>query len=125
MRDQAFKYLCSIAPNPYRPAQEKEATINFASVPSSLSGHAGKDEWQFPLPRSKLRRVFSEDDNDDASHKGAKLVFDTHFRGFTSLCSFQNASDHIIEYVIIPQNYRTVSDSRSCIAISGLGGHAF
>src|SRR5438270_12126408 len=47
--------VCSIASNPYRPAKEKEATINFASVPSSLSGHAGKDEWQFPLPRSKLR----------------------------------------------------------------------
>ena len=125
MRDQAFKYLCSIAPNPYRPAQEKEATINFASVPSSLSGHAGKDKWQFPLPRSKLRRVFSEDDDDNASHEGAELVFDTHLRGFTSLCSFQNASDHKIEYVTTLQNHKALPDRRSCIAISGLGGHAF
>src|SRR5436305_13092423 len=123
MREHAFKYLCSIAPNPYRPAQEKEATINFASVPSSLSSHVGKDKWQFPLLRSKLHHVFSEDDDDDAFYKVAE--FDTYFRGFTSLCFFQNASDHKIEYLTILQNHRAVSDSCSCIAISGLGGHAF
>jgi len=54
----------------------------------------------FLLPRSELRRVFGESD-DDASLKDAEIVFDFHFRGFTSLRSFQNALDHKIEYVTI------------------------
>ena len=92
--------ICSIAFNPYRLEQEKVATIRFDRVPSSLSINAGKDEWRFPLPRSELRRVFGESD-DDASLKDAEIVFDSHFRGFTSLRSFQNALDHKIEYVTI------------------------
>src|SRR5947207_12319847 len=117
--------VCSIASNPYRQAQGKVATISFASVPSSLFNSAGKDEWRFPLQGSEFRRVPSKDGDDDAPHSGLELVFDTHFRGFTSLRSFQNPLDHKIEYVTTLQNHKALPDRRSCIAISGLGGHAF
>ena len=53
-----------------------------------------------------------------------ELVIDTHFKGFTPLRSSQKAADHKVEYVTFLQN-RTMPDFPSCIAISGLGGHAF
>lgn len=94
--------VCSVAFNPYREAQEKVATIRFASVPNSLSAVGGKDEWRFPLARSEVPEVSDEDDDEDTPHRDVQLVFDTHFKGFTSLRSFRNTSDHKIEYVVFP-----------------------
>jgi hypothetical protein len=115
----------SLAFNPYREGQEKVATISFAKVPSHLSNDAGRDEWQFPLPTFEPPGAFDEDDDKDTPRRDTKLVIDTHFKGFTPLRSFQKASDHKVEYVIFLQYNRTMPDLCSCIAISGLGGHAF
>lgn len=103
--------VCSIAFNCYRQARERVATISFARVPSTLSNDAGKDEWQFPVPRSEPPQVFDENEDEDAPGRDAELVIDTHFRGFTPLRSFQKAADHKIEYLAFLQYDITVSDS--------------
>ena len=87
----------SLAFNPYRQEQEKVATISFAKVPSHLSNGAGKDEWQFPLPTFESPQVSEEEEEDDTPRRETYIVIDTHFKGFTPLQSFQNASDHKIE----------------------------
>jgi hypothetical protein len=114
----------SLAFNPYRQAEEKVATISFAKVPNHLSNGVGKDEWRFSLPTFETPQLFDEEDEEDTPRRDPELVIDTHFKGFTPLRSFRRAADHKVECVTFLQN-RTMPDLPSCIAISGLGGHAF
>jgi hypothetical protein len=94
--------VSSLAFNPYRQAQEKVATVSFAEVPSSLSNGTGKGEWKFPLPIFEPPQASGDDDDEDIPRRDEELVIDTHFKGFTPLRSFQNASDHKIEYLNSP-----------------------
>lgn len=116
--------VCSLALNPYRQEHEKVATVSFASVPRVLSNSVGKDQWQFPLHGFDYHQV-SDEDEEDTPRREAELVIDTHFKGFTPLRSFRNASDYQVEYVVFLYCSRRRTDFYSCIAISGLGGHSF
>lgn len=71
------------APDDWREPPDQVATVDFDKVPSLFSV-PGQDEWFVKLTNSNVR-----------------LVFDTHFLGFTPL-SAPVEEEYAIEYVILP-----------------------
>ncbi|OBT60680.1 hypothetical protein VE03_09999 [Pseudogymnoascus sp. 23342-1-I1] len=92
----------AISPN----QKTKMATVNFQNPPPCLS--SDRKEWSFEIPDVDNSDAESDDD-DDIIPKAPTITIDSHFRGITILGSFKNVAEHKID----------------CVAISGLGGHAF
>lgn len=87
--------------------RRKVATISFKKLPDALAtGH----EWSFNIPSMVIRKSAEFDtDNDDVhQYRVQCITVDNHFLGFTVLYA-PSSKDHKVD----------------CIAISGLGGHAF
>lgn len=95
------------------------ATLSFRTIPAELSG-GDEDEWSFDIT-SFLQDLQAEDEGSGRMHRSRTLTIDDHFRGFTVLSS---PSDHKVEYVN-PKFQINLANKSSCLAISGLGGHAF
>jgi len=117
--------LHSLAANPYRPQQEKVATLTFTRIPSCLCSSKNETQWCFTIPSLQPPQANDKDADDDTFRRATEIVLDNHFRGFTPLSSFRSTSDHRFEYVVLCNAMKIISHSISCIAISGLGGHAF
>jgi hypothetical protein len=76
----------SLATNPVSP-DSKVATLSFQIIPASLSDNF-KNEWEFAtLSDPKLDEVESD--------QRIRLVFDTHFSGFTTLQRTPDDECHI------------------------------
>lgn len=90
----------SLAANPYRPQQEKVATLTFTRIPSFLYSSENETQWCFTIPNLQLPQASDEDVDDDTFRRATEIVLDNHFRGFTPLSSSQNISDHKFEYVV-------------------------
>jgi hypothetical protein len=91
--------LHSLAANPYRPQQEKVATLTFTRISSCLCGSKNETQWCFTIPNLQLPQASDRDADDDTFRTATEIVLDNHFIGFTPLSSFQNTSDHKLEYV--------------------------
>jgi hypothetical protein len=91
--------LHSLAANPYRPQQEKVATLTFTRIPSCLCSSKNETQWCFAIPNLQLPQASDKDANGDTFRRATEVVLDSHFRGFTPLSSFQDTSDHKSEYV--------------------------
>ncbi|KAI9893550.1 MAG: hypothetical protein M1814_006346 [Vezdaea aestivalis] len=81
------------------------ATATFESIPQDF----GPDKNQWELTTVPRRTLASNDDSSDGNEHQVLITIDTHFRGITTLKSVEDASMHDID----------------CLAIPGLGGHAF
>ncbi|KFY07164.1 hypothetical protein V492_07388, partial [Pseudogymnoascus sp. VKM F-4246] len=82
------------------------ATISFQEIPVGLSG-VGKNEWSHEIS-NLLRNLQVEDKDNGGIRRKRMLTIDDHFHGLTVLSS-PPPSVHAVD----------------CLAISGLGGHAF
>ena len=96
----------------YDPSEEptKVATVTIRGDPTDLC-------HSFPIPEERLS---------DANRKlgQLKIMIDDDFVGFTPLNAIET-SEHMIELVNISCQKVVSAHTGSCIAISGLGGHAF
>ena len=79
-----------------------------------------RKKWSFDIT-SFLQDLQAEDEGSGRMHRSRTLTIDDHFRGFTVLSS---PLDHKVEYVN-PKFQINLANKSSCLAISGLGGHAF
>ena len=93
----------AISPN----LKTKTAIIDFLATPHTLVSE--RSEWNFTVPDNHRERKEDEENNDDLAPKSPHITVDTHFRGLTVLRSFGEESDHVVD----------------CVAVTGLGGHAF
>ncbi|KFZ11275.1 hypothetical protein V502_07637 [Pseudogymnoascus sp. VKM F-4520 (FW-2644)] len=82
------------------------ATISFQTTPIELSG-IGRNEWSYDMSNF-LRTLQVEDEGNGRIQRKQILTIDDHFHGLTVLSS-PFPSEHEVD----------------CLAISGLGGHAF
>ncbi|MCJ1334037.1 hypothetical protein MMC10_010744 [Thelotrema lepadinum] len=99
----------------------KTATIGFRDTPQCLI--SGKSEWTFTIPSSWGEVENDIEDDDDFIPRVPQITIDTHFEGFTVLRS-PKEHDHETEYG--PRSMHLwLLTMISCIAITGLGGHAF
>lgn len=96
LENDIIVHINSLADDPSRHG-EKIATLEFSKTPRSLSKETGNAEWKFSVHDSQW--------NDRGK---ISLLFDTHFRGLTSLHTSSDAECTI-----------------DLIAVSGLGSHAF
>lgn len=97
------------------------ATISFQTIPTELLG-VGKNEWSYNISNF-LRTLQVEDEDNGRIQRKQILTIDDHFHGLTVLSS-PLPSEHEVEYVNA-QSYVVAANRLSCLAISGLGGHAF
>ncbi|KAI9776530.1 MAG: hypothetical protein M1839_009511 [Geoglossum umbratile] len=99
---QSRPSIKSFAPDPSRPLSlaTKVATVNFEKVPDILRDK--RREWVFTVP-------VDESIDDGMQPRQVKVIIDSHFEGFTPLNALRSVKDHKVD----------------CIAIPGLGGHAF
>lgn len=83
-------------PDDWREPPQQVATVDFDNVPSRFSG-AGQNEWFVKLTNSSVR-----------------LVFDTHFLGFTPL-SAPGIDKHTVEYVSLSRLAIEADDDNSVV----------
>jgi hypothetical protein len=97
------------------------ATLSFRTISAELSG-GGENEWRFDVT-DFLHNLQVENEDIGRTRRSRTLTIDDHFRGLTILSS-PPPSDHKVEYVK-SKVYIKLAKKSSCLAISGLGGHAF
>lgn len=97
------------------------ATLSFRTIPAELSG-GNKTEWPFDITNFQ-HKLQAEHEDIGCTPRSFTLTIDDHFRGLTILSS-PSPSDHKVEYVK-SKVYIKLAKKSSCLAISGLGGHAF
>jgi hypothetical protein len=97
------------------------ATLSFRTIPAELSG-GNKTEWPFDITNFQ-HKLQAENEDIGCTPRSFTLTIDDHFRGLTILSS-PSPSDHKVEYVK-SKVYIKLAKKSSCLAISGLGGHAF
>ncbi|OBT42034.1 hypothetical protein VE00_07424 [Pseudogymnoascus sp. WSF 3629] len=94
----------SIASNP---DQTKVATVCFNNPPQCLSSNC--NEWRFKVPRTDGSVAARIDPVSGKLVQQPTIIIDSNFVGFTILQSVNDSANHEID----------------CVALSGLGGHAF
>ena len=95
---------------------EKTATISSIFLSEKLQGQ--ESQWTFELPG---RTNITSGQGPHAS----SIIIDSHFKGLTPLNSFEKWEEHVLEYFDDSAAPSERTDFSSCIAIPGLGGHAF
>lgn len=76
--------------------RSKVATINFERTPGRLS--LDRDEWSFDVPIDpENSQSCDNDDDDNVVRRVPRIVIDTHFKGLTTLYSFQKEAEHKLE----------------------------
>src|SRR5947199_775050 len=68
--------LHSLAANPYRPQQEKVATLTFTRIPSCLYSSKNETQWRFTIPNLQLPQAIDKDADDDAFRRPTEIVLD-------------------------------------------------
>ncbi|RDW88650.1 hypothetical protein BP6252_00682 [Coleophoma cylindrospora] len=104
VRDRNSLRIRSLAPA--LDGLSKVATLSFSQIPATLSGH-NKNEWSFDIT-DFVYNLQSESEADGRILQKYTLSIDDHFCGLTVLKSPEPLCHQV-----------------DCIAISGLGGHAF
>ena len=89
--------ITSLAEDPYQ-TEQQVATLMFLKEPPPLFTTSTTQQWSLRIPES---------DYSSTNEKHRSLTFDTHFHGLTAL----NASKS--------------KEAVDCVAVCGLGGHAF
>jgi hypothetical protein len=103
------------------------ATVAFNGHPAFVLPK--QHEWSFDISNDDFedrRNNNADEDEDGLIRTAPTITIDDHFKGITVLRSFKDESEHKAELVssLKLQTIR-IADSLSCVAISGLGGHAF
>jgi hypothetical protein len=103
------------------------ATVAFNGHPAFVLPK--QHEWSFDISNDDFedrRNNNADEDEDDLIRTAPTITIDDHFKGITVLRSFKDEAEHKAELVSsLKLETIRIADSLSCVAISGLGGHAF